>query len=155
MGRKSVNPNKNIYWTARVDAGLTREAASDMMECISTDTIERIEYGKRSPQPEEVLQMADCYNKPLLCNHYCAHDCPIGEKYVPPTNERSLAEIAVSMLNSLNILYREKENFIQLIADGDISPDEKEEFDEFQEHLKQMAIIINDLNLWSEKYDAE
>ena len=43
MGRKSTKENKNIYQTSRETAGLTREGASELLEFISSDRIEKIE----------------------------------------------------------------------------------------------------------------
>ena len=43
MGRKSTKENKNIYHISREEAGLSREAAAEKMEFISSDRIEKIE----------------------------------------------------------------------------------------------------------------
>ena len=72
MGKKSTKENKNIYQTSREEAGLTREKASELMEFVSADRIEKIESEKSAPHPEEILAMADAYKKPVLCNYYCS-----------------------------------------------------------------------------------
>ena len=51
MGRKSTRENKNVYQISREAAGLTREAASEVMGYISSDRIEKIEYETSLPQP--------------------------------------------------------------------------------------------------------
>ena len=51
MGKKSTKENKNIYQTSREDAGLTREKASELMEFVSADRIEKIESEKSAPAP--------------------------------------------------------------------------------------------------------
>lgn len=150
MGRKSTNEKKNVYWTAREEAGLTRDAAAEKMEYVSTDRIERIEYEKSAPHPDEILRMAECYNKPSLCNYYCSHDCPIGQVYVPAVEEKSLSQITVEMLNTLNILNEEKNRFLQIVVDGKLSENEVEDFDRIQKELEQMAMIIDSLRLWSD-----
>ena len=150
MGRKSTNEKKNVYWTAREEAGLTRDAAAEKMEYVSTDRIERIEYEKSAPHPDEVLRMAEYYNKPSLCNYYCSHDCPIGQVYVPAVEEKSLSQITVEMLNTLNILNEEKNRFLQIVVDGQLSENEVEDFDRIQKELEQMAMIIDSLRLWSD-----
>ncbi|MCR4657605.1 MAG: hypothetical protein K5770_15475 [Lachnospiraceae bacterium] len=43
MGKKSVKENKNAYQNSREEAGLTRQHASELMEFISADRIEKIE----------------------------------------------------------------------------------------------------------------
>ena len=46
MGRKSTKENKNIYQISREAVSLTREAASELLEYISADRIEKIESGR-------------------------------------------------------------------------------------------------------------
>ena len=58
MGRKSTKENKNNYQMCRESAGLTREAAAEVLEFVSADRIEKIESGKSLPHPEEILAMA-------------------------------------------------------------------------------------------------
>ena len=43
MGRKSVKENKNIYQLSRENMGYSRAAASEKLEYISADRIEKIE----------------------------------------------------------------------------------------------------------------
>ena len=83
MARASTKENKTIYHTTRENLGLTREKASELLESIPPERIERIENEKSLPHPEEVVIMADKYKTPHLCNYYCANQCPIGQKYVP------------------------------------------------------------------------
>lgn len=64
MGRKSTKENKNIYQTSREAVELTREAAAEQLQFISSDRIEKIENEKSLPHPDEILAMADCYKNP-------------------------------------------------------------------------------------------
>lgn len=59
---------------------MTREHASELMQFVSSDRIEKIESEKSFPHPDEILVMAECYKASDLCNYYCTHECPIGEK---------------------------------------------------------------------------
>ena len=70
MGKKSVKKNKNIYQICREGLELTRERASELLETISADRIEKIESGKSLPHPDEVIRMSDCYKMPNLCNQF-------------------------------------------------------------------------------------
>ena len=67
MGRISVKKNKTLFQLYREELGLTRERASELMEGMTASRIEKIENGQE-PTPYDVIQMADCYNKPDLCN---------------------------------------------------------------------------------------
>lgn len=94
MGKKSTKEDKNIYFLSREEAGMTRAEAAEALY-ISEDRIERIEYEKSAPHPDEVLAMADCYKNPTLCNYFCAHECPIGREYVPEVKIKDLSQITL------------------------------------------------------------
>ena len=148
MGRKSTRENKNVYQTSREAAGLTREAASEAMEYISSDRIEKIEYETSLPQPEEVLAMADAYKNPGLCNYYCSHECPIGREYVPEVQVKDLAVVTLEMLSLLNKLNKDRDILIDIVADGEISRDEYADFAAIQTNLEKMSLAIDSLKLW-------
>ena len=151
MGRKSTKENKNIYQTSREEVGLTREAAAELLEFISSDRIEKIENEKSLPHPDEILAMADCYKNPTLCNYYCSHECPIGQEYVPEVKLKDLSQITLEMLASLNSLEKEKMRLVEITVDGIISDDEKEDFERIQNQLAQIAMAVDSLQLWVQK----
>ena len=72
MARVSTKENKNIYQLTRESLKLTRESASELLETISPERIEKIENERSLPYPDEVLTMAEKYRQPNLCNYYCA-----------------------------------------------------------------------------------
>ena len=151
MGRKSTKENKNVYQISREELGLTREAAAEVLEFISSDRIEKIESEKSLPHPEEILAMADCYRNPALCNYYCSHECPIGQEYVPEVPSKELSQITLEMLASLNSLEKEKNRLIEITVDGIISEDEKRDFEKIQVQLSQISLAIDSLELWVQK----
>ena len=102
MARVSTKENKNIYHTTRESLQLTREAASELLESIAPERIEKIENERSLPHPDEVLTMAEKYKQPSLCNYYCANQCPIGQQYVPEIKIKDLSQIVLEMLASLN-----------------------------------------------------
>ena len=77
MARVSTKENKNIYQITREGLKLTREAASELLETIAPERIEKIENERTMPHPDEVLVMAQKYKQPSLCNYYCANQCSI------------------------------------------------------------------------------
>ncbi|MBO5097114.1 MAG: helix-turn-helix domain-containing protein [Agathobacter sp.] len=155
MGRKSTKENKNIYQISREEVGLTREAAAEELEFISSDRIEKIESEKSLPHPDEILAMADCYKNPSLCNYYCSHECPIGQEYVPEVKFKELSQITLEMLASLNTLEKEKNRLIEITVDGVISEDEMNDFEKIQEQLAQISLAIDSLELWVQKAIAD
>lgn len=151
MGRNSTKEDKNIYQQSRESASLTREAAAEKLEFISESKIEKIEYEKVLPHPDEVLAMAKCYKNPSLCNYYCSHECPIGQEYVPEVSFKELSQITLEMLASLNSLEKEKNRLIEITVDGLISDDELEDFKKIQSQLSQISLAIDSLQLWVDK----
>ena len=148
MGKKSTKENKNIYQTSREEAGLTREKASELMEFVSADRIEKIESERTMPQPEDVLAMSRAYKKPGLCNYYCSRVCPIGQEFVPAVELKGLTQITLEILNSMNKLTREKERLVEISVDGKISDDELADFARIRYELDTIAATVDALSLW-------
>jgi len=151
MARVSTKENKNIYHKTRESLQLTREAASELLESITPERIEKIENERSLPHPDEVLVMSDKYKQPSLCNYYCANQCPIGQEYVPEIKVKDLSQIVLEMLASLNALGKQKDRLIEITADGKISGDELEDFIFIQEELERISITVETLQLWSER----
>ena len=145
MGRASTKENKNIYQTTREALRLTRETASELLETIPPERIEKIENERSLPHP------AEKYKQPDLCNYYCANQCPIGQEYVPEVKIKDLSQIVLEMLASLNSMNRRKDRLIEITADGVISDDELEDFIRIREELERISIAVETLQLWSER----
>ncbi len=155
MGRVSVKENKNLYQIKREELGLSREKASELLESIPPERIEKIENQKSLPHPEEVLIMAEAYKTPNLCNYYCANDCPIGKHYVPEIEMKDLSQIVLEMLASLNAMKGKQERLIEITVDGKVDGEEIKDFVHIQEELEKISITVEALQLWSEQMLAE
>lgn len=155
MGRVSVKENKNLYQIKREELGLSREKASELLESIPPERIEKIENQKSLPHPEEVLIMAEAYKTPNLCNYYCANDCPIGKQYVPEIEMKDLSQIILEMLASLNAMKGKQERLIEITVDGKVDGEEIKDFVHIQEELEKISITVEALQLWSEQMIAE
>ena len=151
MARASTKENKNIYHKTRESLQLSREAASELLESITPERIEKIENERSLPHPDEVLVMAEKYKQPSLCNYYCANQCPIGQEYVPEVKIKDLSQIVLEMLASLNAMSKQKERLIEITVDGKITGDELEDFIFIQEELERISIAVEMLQLWSER----
>lgn len=151
MGKRSVKKDKNIYQICREEMELTREKASELLQTISADRIEKIESGKSLPHPDEIIQMSNCYKTPNLCNQFCAKECPIGQKYVPEVSMKELSQITLEMLASLNSMDKKKERLIEIVADGKIDEDEYKDFASIQSELEKISLAVEALQLWVEK----
>jgi len=151
MARVSTKENKSVYHQTRESLQLTREAASELLETITPERIEKIENERSLPHPGEVLVMAEKYKQPGLCNYYCANQCPIGRQYVPEVKIKDLSQIVLEMLASLNSMNKQKERLIEITVDGKITGDELEDFIFIQEELERISIAVETLQLWSER----
>ena len=148
MGRKSIKEDKSIYFKAREDAGLTRAQASELIGTMSESRLEKIETGKTSIYPEDVVDLATAYKRQDLCNYYCTHECRIGQETVPEVKVASLPEIVLGMLSALNSLNNQKDRLIDITADGVISDDEIKDFVAIQKQLDQIDSTVESLKLW-------
>lgn len=151
MPKVSAKKNKNAYQLTREGLGLTRERASEVLEWISKERIERIENEKCVPEPDEVLRMAEAYRNPALCNYYCANQCSIGNRCVPEIKTVELAKIVLEMLASLNSMNKSKDRLIEITADGEIGDDEIKDFIYIQGELERISATVDALRLWSEQ----
>ena len=151
MGRRSNKEDKSVYQEYREKLDLTREKASELIGFISAAKLEKIENGKVSVQPEDVIALAECYKAPELCNYYCSRECPIGREYIPEIKVKDLAQIAVETLNSLNRLNKEKDRLLEIVEDGQITPDEYNDFFEIKQTLEKIALSVDTLQLWVDK----
>ena len=151
MGRASTKENKNRYQLIREELGLSREKASELLETISPERLEKIENERSEPHPDEVLLMSQRYRKPSLCNYYCSNQCPIGQEYVPEVQVKELSSIVLEMLASLNSVHKQKDRLIEIAADGTITTDEIDDFIAIQEELERISITVETLQLWAER----
>ena len=148
MPRRSTRENKTAYQLSRERAGLTREAAAERLAFITAARIEKIESERSDPHPEEVLAMAEVYGDPMLRNNYCTQECPIGRKYVPRAEEKSISQITLEMIVTLNELMRDRDRLMEITVDGTVSEEEETDFHKIRENLVRMSAAIESLKLW-------
>ena len=154
MPKVSAKQNKNIYFLRREELGLTRERASELLESIPPERIEKIENERVEPHPEEILIMAEKYKAPELCNFYCSNQCPIGQQYVPEVKIQDLSQIILRMIDSLNTVQDKQRRLISITADGIIDDSEIDDFVSIQEDLEKISITVEALQLWTEQMIA-
>jgi hypothetical protein len=149
MGRKSTRTDKTPYQLRREKLGLSLEKASELL-AISEDRLGKIEGRKATAYPDEVMTIAECYEDPSLCNHYCSNQCPIGKKYVPEVEVEDLSRIVLEMVASLNSISAKKDRLIEIAADGNLEGSERKDFEEIQSSLERLSITVEALQLWTE-----
>ena len=141
----------NIYIEVRNNLGLSREKASELLETISPEKIERIENEKQLPSPEDVMIMAEKYAEPNIRNYYCANQCPMGQHFVPRIKFNDLEKTVLKLVASLNSMHSKKDKLIEIAADGKISDNELMDFISIQKDLERVSLAVDALELWTEK----
>ena len=155
MGKQSTRENKTIYQICREEAGLTRSEASEKMTAVSDSKIEKFEYEMQDPTPYDIIQMADAYKRPDLCNYFCSHKCEIGHRYVPEVEVSDLSDIILETIASLNEINPLTTRLIQIARDGKISDDEMKDFAFISKKLDEISLAVDSLNLWVDKTASE
>lgn len=155
MGKQSTRENKTIYQLCREAADLTRDKASEGMVGVPASRIEKIEYELQEPTPYDVVQMADCYKRPDLCNYFCSHMCEIGHRYVPEIAISDLSNIILETIAGLNEINPLTERLIQIARDGKITDDEIKDFAYISKKLDEFSLAIDALNLWVDRTASE
>ena len=150
MGKRSTKENKNVYQQSREARELSREAASEALQFVSADRIEKIESGKSMPHPDEVLLMEQGYGDPTLSNYYCTHECPIGMKYVQKAELKELPQLTVELLSALNAMEEEKNRLIDISVDGRVSDTERARFNVILQKLAALDRAIRGMRIWIE-----
>ncbi len=148
MPRRSTKENKTVYQLSREQAGLTREAAAERMVFLGAARIEKIENERSEPRPDEVMAMAEAYGDPLLRNAYCTQECPIGRKYMLPLEKKTLSQITLEVVVTLNELMRDRDRLMEITVDGTISEEEQHDFRAIRENLDRMSAAIESMKLW-------
>lgn len=139
--------NEKLNWT--------RAKAALELEWINEDRLERIEKNRVAVRPDEIVRMAEVYDEPSLCNHYCAMQCPIGQDgkvpYIGQPEQSELPIIVLQMIASLNNAGQMKDRLIEIAADGDVTDDELEEFEAIRQELDKITSTVKTLEMWAEK----
>lgn len=143
-----MNKEKNIYVEARKQSNLTQAKASEAMQTISEDRLARLETGKITMTPNDVLEMANAYKRPDLCNYYCTHECPIGKNTLSEIKPQQLSNIILKIVASLNTVETEKNALIEITSDGQISENELKDFARIQMELNEISSTVEALKLW-------
>ena len=127
----------------------SREGAAELLG-YSTSSLAAWELGTDRPSPEAVLLMADLYHAPELKNHYCKNVCPLGAG-IPELKVRELDRITIMALSSFKKISHSKENLLDIVADGQITEDEKPALEEIIKTMDEMTEIAQSLKAWAEK----
>ncbi|SDB45240.1 Helix-turn-helix [Pseudobutyrivibrio sp. YE44] len=141
----------------RKEKGFSRDDVADLTnDVISSKRLEHIEKGETVLNPSDLIVLSEIYDKPELCLNYCSSCCAIGKNTIPMyefnlTQSKDLPIITLELLDTLNSLVAQKDRIISIAADGEITEDEKSDFQSFNDGLEKMELVIKSLKLWAQK----
>lgn len=156
MPKMATKAADSVFYKARIEAAKwndklsSREGAAEVTGLDRT-RIAYIELGTISPYPEEILILADCYNAPELCNHYCSRMCPIGRHTVEPLEVKEIEAATLQLLSAIRSLPKITDELVDIVEDGRIDEDERESMESILRTLRQAANRIKALELVYEK----
>lgn len=151
--------SENIYRSARKRAAQKEPLLNSLdtaQELLHIDRLRlmKIENGQKCPDPEDVMSMAEVYDAPELCNHYCTSECPLGCKSQPLIYD-DLDKISVRLMSALHFLQNSSDKIFSILEDGKISENEKNEFLLILDTLNKISYSADSLELWAKKNGFE
>jgi transcriptional regulator with XRE-family HTH domain len=125
---------------------------------ISSSRLEKIERGKLAVNAQDIVELAEVYKLPSLCNYYCNSECPIGtapDSGISRAADRELPQIVLSLLNSINRLESQKERMVEITVDGKIEDNELRDYLRLEKSLQEISDVAASLSLWVRKQILE
>ncbi len=156
MPKKATKAAGNVLYQARMEAATwneklnSREGAAEITGLDRT-RIAYIELGTATPYPEEILILADTYNAPELCNHYCSRQCPIGRGTIEPLELKELEAATLQLMSSLREIPTITGELVDIVEDGKVDDDERDAMESILEKLRRAAKKIQTLELVYQK----
>ena len=77
------------------------------------------------------------------------------EGRIRKAEKKDLARIAIETLNSLNRMNKEKDRLLEIVEDGQVTPDEYKDFFEIKKTLEKISLSVDTLQLWVDKSIAD
>lgn len=139
------------------ETDLTREQAANETT-ISYSRLEKIERGLLTANAQDVVELAELYKLPDLCNYYCSSECPIGrdpDSIISRPINTELSAIALSLLNSIKKLNDQKDRMVEITVDGKIETEELRDYFKLHNSLREISDIAASLSLWMRKQILE
>lgn len=157
MGTHSTKADENMYFLCRRSAAKyderlrSRDGAAELLG-ISASSLADYELGNTKVVPvDKVVLMADRYRSPELRVYYCRNVCPLGADCMPQLEIAELDRLTIKVVSSLRQISYIENTLLDVVADGEVSSDEKPKLQEVLKALDSISTYSQELKLWAEK----
>lgn len=126
--------DQNPYKRARAATRLTQEEAAELLY-ISSESIKRYEGGRCIPPDDVVARMCEVYDIPWLALEHAQATDTLG--VLPELEVKPLPMASIVLTNRLRGAADRLGGLLKIAEDGVIDEDERPEFDEIVEELRE------------------
>ena len=131
------NECENLYKISRTTAGLTQEAAAELL-AVSPRTLSDYENDRARVPDEMVAAMTEAYNSPLLAYYHLKRYSPLG-RFLPEIQEpQTNGDMAFQAIIARDELDPAVESMKRIVADGRIDDTEREQFTDCIETMRKV-----------------
>lgn len=128
----------NIYMSARLSAGITREKAAELLYT-SVRSLADYELDVRVPPNDVVARMVDLYASPWLAIWHLRACVPIAQTVIPAVEEVSLPEAVLQLIAAADDLGADTSDLIQIARDGRVDDLEADRFEQILDRLQPLV----------------
>lgn len=157
IGRTAPKAEGNVFYNARIQAArfnekfYSREGAAEETTVDRTKLV-RIEGGTVTPNPDDVVMMANEYHAPELRDYYCANLCPIGRcAKAVPVEDTNLDRISIKAFAGFAKIKTAKRLLLQITEDGIMDESEIGDMETIIKTLTDVEQVSRELKCFMEK----
>lgn len=132
------NTCRNIYATARIEAGFTQEHAAELLN-VSIRSLAEYESGKRIPQDDIVCSMIENYRSLTLAYLHLKNSTEVGRKYLPDIHTADLAQSVLRLHKEVDDLKHVTPDMFEIACDGSIEDHESKRWSDVTKEVKDIA----------------
>jgi len=133
-----------VYKDARLEKGLTLEAAAEFMHCTGR-TVWAFE-NEKNPDAYYVSMMAKIYDKPELTQFYCKNNCPIGRDFSYELLDNIDLNIT-TILSKLNIEMKEAQGVMNDLISQSINYEFENDMESFTNDLQELLDVEHNIEI--------
>ena len=143
--------HENRYKTSRTTAGMTQEAAAELLN-VAPRTLSDYENGRVKVPDDVVAAMADIYKSPLLAWWHLKNYSVLG-KYLPDVSmPQTTGDMAFQLILAQDDLAPNVTAIKHIVAGGEICEIKKQEFDKAVQGLREVQAKLISSIIYAGKF---